>query len=831
MVDEATEPGISDEEAVRLRNDIVDILLSRARNPLPKAAKITPGQAVAFAIRKRLKSEHETAVMNTFVLLDELMRTVPYFYRYVANEKFFRRMWCFVVPDYKQQVKSVMFMIGRPKAANLGNGSRGPNTPSSQRVMILLRAWAEELSFMFHGQYEPDAGFIIERYHNKRKRFPFPDVPESPHPWICPVAGGRLSRRSPRASSSANNPLENMSLDEVENTVRLFMSLVDNANSNADLKKDLCVELAERCKTIRQNLSHLSLNMNEEEELTRAVAISEQLQRALTEYSSRLDGREARSSTAAIDVVSLESEDEGYGDDDRRVSSARSIDARSARSDPASNLAVVRRSGSESGGRRQSRGSLHSDDRGSYNDREHRERRSLDGPDVGKESRNRDRTRSREDERPRERVRARDSERDRSRDREYERDRPERRGSGANASSSRSERKEGSSQGKSTSGVKHSTSKAAVSFDRREKSDSDLPSLSTSNGKRGSGASGTKDNLVDIKGKKRNEDGDGDENRNKESFALLAERYASQNSGRSSKQRGGSSKSKRSAVEEKTQVHPPQSQRPTGQPLEMGIVTGMVPPMVPPGGMFPGAAYQTSVPGVPPMMMNPYGMYGSVNPMGMMTPDNASMFGAFTTVNPAMYYQSMSPGMAPPSFGGMGGGMMGMGMMAPPSMSGNPGMGTPTSPTGADASKDVQGGEGAVASRDMPQLPPMDGGVGGSGMIPMLSPMGAETMMMPASSSGGMAGVPGNDMNGGNMGGASGMMTAKGQAPPQAAVFENAMRQAATAYHMAANAYKTMQGQAEISGASGTGETKSGMEDGSAALGSGGSAGQGQQTG
>jgi hypothetical protein len=98
MVDEATEPGIGDEDGRRRRVALVEMVQTGGDPRLGNPAGNSPGAAVAHAIRKRLKSDDYVAVVNCLTLLDETMRTCPYFYRYIANDKFFRRMWRFVDP-------------------------------------------------------------------------------------------------------------------------------------------------------------------------------------------------------------------------------------------------------------------------------------------------------------------------------------------------------------------------------------------------------------------------------------------------------------------------------------------------------------------------------------------------------------------------------------------------------------------------------------------------------------------------------------------------------------------------------------------------------------
>ncbi len=247
MVDEATEPALSETDAAARRAELVALADSSSSGPGPSAA----GQNIAYAIRKRLKSDDATAVVNTLRLLDELMRTCPYFYRYVADDKMFRRLWRFVVPDYKNSVRSMIPFPGKNKTAIDLRGTTG-RPEIAIKVLILIRAWAEELSIMYNGKFDPSAGFLIERYNTKRARINFPEVPQTDLPWVCPVGptpnanasglysstGGAVAGSSSGARTRDGGPAqlpESLGLSEVENTVSLFENMIDNATNVREL--------------------------------------------------------------------------------------------------------------------------------------------------------------------------------------------------------------------------------------------------------------------------------------------------------------------------------------------------------------------------------------------------------------------------------------------------------------------------------------------------------------------------------------------------------------------------------------------------------------------
>lgn len=181
MVDEATEPSITDTEA----QDRVERLVALAN---AKGRGFYSGSKVAYAVRKRLKCEDEAAIMNSLLLLDELMRSVPYFFWHVGEPKMWRRLWRFVVPGYKYGLRHRT--KGILTKTNVGPGYRPANPAIVNKVLTLIRAWAEDLSVIYNGRsgkIDPAASFIIEHYRSKQRSIRFPTPPNSDLPWICPV--------------------------------------------------------------------------------------------------------------------------------------------------------------------------------------------------------------------------------------------------------------------------------------------------------------------------------------------------------------------------------------------------------------------------------------------------------------------------------------------------------------------------------------------------------------------------------------------------------------------------------------------------------------------
>mmetsp|Transcript_36150 Transcript_36150/g.88319 ORF Transcript_36150/g.88319 Transcript_36150/m.88319 type:complete len:698 (+) Transcript_36150:196-2289(+) len=267
MVDEATERGVSEEKANKVRVELISMALESNHG----------GDFVAGAIRQRLKAMDVVTVLNTLTLLDELMRTCPYFYRHIANDRFFRRLWRFVNPNYKDGVKVLFKTKTEMRSMDV-----------AQRVLVLWRAWAETLQKMYAGKYEPAAAYIIERYQNKRMKVKFPDVPPSDIPWVCiPSERNREKFRQGGASSTQ------VSIEELETTVDLLGSMLDSATSAREVQEsDTISDLARRCRDIQMQLDNLAGGVNDSD-VARTVVVSEKLATSLQKFEDALEGRMA----------------------------------------------------------------------------------------------------------------------------------------------------------------------------------------------------------------------------------------------------------------------------------------------------------------------------------------------------------------------------------------------------------------------------------------------------------------------------------------------------------------------------------------------------------
>lgn len=631
MVDEATEPGITDEEGERRRVELVNIVQSGGNNMYDarSESRVSGGQAVAFAVRKRLKSEDEVAVLNTLTLLDELMRTCPYFYRFVANDKFFRRLWRFVVPDYKDGVKAIIPFVGKNKS-NLGMRLTGGGAELAERVLILIRAWAEELSVMYNGRYDPDAGFLIERYNNKRARVKFPEVPSTPLPWVCPITNDTSAASAQAVYHSTRNqafgrgsgpsapPLpKSLSLSEVENTVNLFENLLEKAADMDEIRGDLCKDLATRCRLISNNIDEMSMRMDKEEDLTRAIHVSELLHRSLATYDRSIETGELARSIPIVDGMSLHSEDEGY-----EPSSVPRYPGERLDSD-------LRRDREDSDLRRQRRdepllSSGESDFDESEGSRGRVRRQDSDAEDMYDEAQPR---------------------------RGGERDAPQ------SSVKSRSVRKAKASASSKPPSRKASHKKSAANSSRKPEKSSKASSVAEEGRKNGA----AKQILVDVDAAPSVEGNSSstssssldDPEKTGGAFTMLAERYQSSNpnqslaSSSSSAAAGGaagavstqmmaSGKNSMTVGEAGSNAGAPQAQHQHQQG------PGQMSPMHLP---FP---YSPMV-----MMPNPMAMYGSVNPMS--TQDPNPVYSAYNTINPSLFYGTVNPlafsgmGHAPPS--------------------------------------------------------------------------------------------------------------------------------------------------------------------------------------
>ncbi len=694
MVDEATEPSLADADASRRRAELVAMANSASQATAPV------GSNIAFAIRKRLKSDDATAVINTLKLLDELMRSCPYFYRYVADDKMFRRLWRFVVPDYKNGVRSMLPFPGHRSrtAADLRATAGRPDI--AHKVLILIRAWAEELSVMYNGKFDPAAGFLIERYKAKRDRVKFPDVPSSELPWVCPVGpstsqnasnASRSSYRGGAGSSSrrANGALpESLGLDEVENTVNLFENILENATNVSELKTDVSKELVSRCRIIGDNLDKLSMSMDKEEELTRAIRVSEKLSRALNAYDMSIRSGEVNKPIPVIsglgespvnsdhedydaprpvDTSSMEYRSERSMEDDRnhaarfvpptpvksgvrskipraatarfgkdrkKLSTSRSHDSHldGAASEP--ELTAQERQERREEAQRRFHREYVASKRGTAATRRER---SL-SPAVGDRRLERSKTHATMERPSRSKRREDRSESDSDareiddeQDRREDRDRRSRRNEDDSASRKKTTKRE-MKKSSSTYVSGAGTSSAKPPKSRKGK-----------DGKRRIGRSATaldSNTLVDVGASDLvadSGDSSDDVRRPRDIFSKLGERYEQgdddQQTSTTDTEVTGNMQSLNITPASNTPANPMNMY----QTAPYGGVM-----MMPPGMamMNPMGMYNT---------VNPMAMYGSVNPMmqgmpqpnGMMQPN--PMFGAYNTVNPAMYYNSMNP--------------------------------------------------------------------------------------------------------------------------------------------------------------------------------------------
>lgn len=788
-------------------------------------------------------------------------------------------MWRFVVPDYKNGVKGMIPLFNKGR---VHQGMR-PDSEASIRIRILLRAWAEELATIYSGRYDPDAGFLIERYQNKKNRFHFPEVPQTSTPWICSVGRGSAGADSGRRPAAGDDGIQ-YSLAEVENTVNLFASMVEGAESVADLKGDLLSDMADRCQEIKANLGRMGMNMRKEDEMARAIAVSETLERVLAQYRNSLDANQLVRVAPVVDSASLQSDDDAYDDGDRVISD-RSLDrwderGRSISRDGSSghmryrpsDRPVRRGSASEvASGRREDddwrardreqerdQGRLREKQRSRDRDREFAMERGRDW-DVER-VRSRDRSLEREWVDDRERPRERDFDTDRMRSRSYRsrqeqdrvsfssRDELDRVHKSRDLSITspplpRDRGVEERSAKKLAAEKRTKKSSASASARRRQKSDSDVSALKKAPKKTTAGSTTQKRNeqdLIDLPAERADDDSDDVDGGNDAAFTMLAERYSEQRiASKKTRSKPGSSKSKSMA-----NVGHEQPLSAPGNPAA-GNSTQALPPMAPIAGN-PAAFYQTT-PGMgfnPMMMMpNPYAMYGSVNPVAMADP--MAMYSAYQTVNPAMYYASMNPGMVPSHSMSVMPGMQSPGAQSTPAAQSPAVQATPVqSPPQTMTPQSAQVGQSssqavlaqsaapnagtgsnlqtpaqqqvsvspAAAPLSSATLPPMSSFYSSMpGINPMMNPStvpGMPFMMPPGHIPPGH--MPPGHMPPGQMpqvGGGDAMGTSNfgaqqsvsvGSAEAQAAVYQNAMQQAAVAYHSAANAYRTIHGQAPI---------------------------------
>jgi len=117
--------------------------------------------------------------IHVLEVLEQLMRNVPFFFKYTAYEAFFQRLWRIVVPPLLSRAS-----INLSRSLSLAHGDVG--SEAARKVLILLRAWARELNRMY-GQTDPAAKFWIRRFQMCQQLLRFPSVPATDVPWVYPT--------------------------------------------------------------------------------------------------------------------------------------------------------------------------------------------------------------------------------------------------------------------------------------------------------------------------------------------------------------------------------------------------------------------------------------------------------------------------------------------------------------------------------------------------------------------------------------------------------------------------------------------------------------------
>jgi hypothetical protein len=517
---------------------------------------------------------------------------------------------------------------------------------------------------MHNGTQDTDAGFFIERYTNKRMRIKFPDVPVTATPWVCPVGttpgrsrfanyGGGSGRRGTTTTTKSPLP-KSLSLAEVENTVSLFSNLLEKANDISEVRGDLCGDLAERCRLISQHIDTMSATMEKDEDIARAIKVSETLQKTLASYDEALASGVLNTAPPVI-VNGLsdddESADEGYDAGPGRSYSASPYYGRD-HDDPGDGRgagAVSRRrdtagaSSSASYDRRD-----RSDERDRTREGGASERRLE--VEEGLEKVERERERERESEREREREERVHGKAQARKEKEAERRRAEK----------KEARKLALSTSKSSS-VKSDkpASRAAAKADAA----ADAASAGGKSGKaaKQSGKAGAaRDTLVDVTGPvdARSSSSDASGDKKDDAFNLLAERYTSNRSNKSSLAGASTPEVSSSSL-------PPLPPAATGVPTAAGafgmsgVVAGVqglsmaqpghVAPPHPMSAEFLQQAHpqQHQLPyGSVLAMPNPMAMsmYGSYNPAAMQQQQPyGALPSAYNTISPSMYYHTVNP--------------------------------------------------------------------------------------------------------------------------------------------------------------------------------------------
>eukprot|EP00871_Galdieria_phlegrea_P005117 jgi/Galph1/5606/GphlegSOOS_G4227.1 len=223
------------------------------------------GQLLAYAIRKRLKVNDEAILRNNLTLLKDAVKAVPGFFRDIATDKFFRRLWRIVVPDYKDPVSARL-----KKTLNLSNPQEIiKQYRSTNMVMILIRAWAEELEASSSFFTDPAAIFWMERFHSKSLKYHFPEVPvDEERPYIY---GHELLRTCPTPTSigQKSSELETDVID-LENILNRTDDISELADNNHAIHLLVQARLAYR-KLIKVHANHKGTEYDKVESLNKKI--------------------------------------------------------------------------------------------------------------------------------------------------------------------------------------------------------------------------------------------------------------------------------------------------------------------------------------------------------------------------------------------------------------------------------------------------------------------------------------------------------------------------------------------------------------------------------
>jgi hypothetical protein len=480
--------------------------------------------------------------------------------------------------------------------------------------------------------------------------------------------------------SSTTAPLpQSLSIREVENTVNLFSNMLEKATELEEVRSDVCADLAQRCRVITHNLDTITGRMDKEEDIARAIRVSELLQKTLAAYDDIIATGELKNSPPIVDgLTETESEDEGY-DVESAASSSRAMHTPSDDKHYDRDMLV---NDSNRGVRE------HSSDRGIHNPRGSHEDMDMYGSRLARQEYYASADRDENDVDLGE-----PSSRDKAKSK-GEREVDEKR------LVKKESKKLDSNSSKASERSDKSSTKGKSKKDNVDNATSTSKSKSVSSGKTSKDLSSDAHRLVDLaEAEDENLTEGGTASKKEGAFNLLAERYSSANP--------------RVITPNSTNSPSQSNSAGVGQAAAPALTMGMhnlgisVPPLQQ-GSQLPGVPTQFPFDAPPNpvfLMPNPMAMsmYGSYNPAAPPLQPYQSLYSAYNTVNPAMYYSTMNAmayNSSPTNSSGVA---------VPP----GPHMAVPASNTGASTSSTRQGSSaGTVAplvnlSSDGPSVPPV----------------------------------------------------------------------------------------------------------------------------